>query len=117
MKQDYFLRSKYESLIRMSLANPDAIKDIKAINAYYHYLNIINGTALIDKKYPENQFQYLKVSVSKAILRLLKRKGSKNIKNELQQLIQKTDSAFSLNQIDYVIIATLDVIVEIRKNK
>lgn len=116
-QEQYSAKMSYENLIRMSLAQPDSVNNIKAINAYYHYWNIINGTALTDHNFPERQFLYLKKCISKAFSRILKMRSFKGVRRELQMLSEDLTATVSLGQIDCIVNAALDLIANNRENQ
>lgn len=114
-QEQYSAKMNYENLIRMSLTRPDSVNNFKAINGYYHYWNIINGTALIDKNSPQKQFLYLKKRISKAVARILKMRSSKGVRRELRMLNEDLAGVASLGQIDGIVNAALDLIANNRE--
>ncbi|AHF17342.1 hypothetical protein [Niabella soli] len=116
-QKQYSAKVNYENLIRMSLVQPDSVNNFKAINAYYHYWNIINGTALIDKNSAQKQFLYLKKCLFKTVSRILKMRSSKDVRIELQMLNEDLAGVASLGQIDGIVSAALDLIANNRQNQ
>ncbi len=102
----YLRKSAYEILISRSLPGPEKARHFRSINAYFHFLNLVQSGK---SNTAQMQFAKLKTYLSKAIERLRKRMKDRPVKQLLTSLAISLELAISLWQIDDIIQQALEI--------
>ena len=109
MDNQYYLANRsYENLIGRSLRRPTTTRDTKRLSAYLNLVNIMDGYKLRNDK-PEVQFELLKKYLVEAFTKFLKRRLRAVEKAAIAELIEATNFASHVEQIDLVIERGLEI--------
>ena len=102
MKNNYCLGISYENLICRALRSQITSRNVVIVSAYRNMVAINDGINFKNET-SEKQFHILKQFLGKALSKFLKRTLTNNERNCISSLIQETNNAIFLQQVDMII--------------
>ena len=102
MKNNYCLGISYENLICRAPRSQITSRNVVIISAYRNMVAINDGIKFKNETF-EKQFLILKQFLGKALSKFLKRSLTNSERNCISCLIQETNNAIFLQQVDMII--------------
>ena len=102
MKNNYCLETSYENLICRTFRSQITSRNVVIISAYRNMVAINDGIKYKNET-SEKQFLILKQFLGKALSKFLKRNLTNSERNCISSLIQETNNAIFLQQVDIII--------------